>query len=476
MNAGAYTLTVSNQCNSASATVNINWIPMTAAAISPGFRDTICDGDTLTLTASGGSSYTWSTGETTPAIRVFQAGSYTVQVTGACNASSAIARVYTIPKQMDALLPVQTAFCQGDSVQLTAAFSGNNYLWSTGQTSSSVYVHQSGNYILTITYACGTVSDSITEQVNPLPQAHITTNDPLSFCAGDSALLLANGLGSFTWNTGSHSDSLIAYTTGSFILTSVNGCGIARDTATVTQINAPVAVFLNTTGYICSGHPLTLVAAGGTTYLWPDGSTDSTFNTDSAGTYLIEVSNQCGSDTASISLKESDLKAYFVADTTEGQYPLTVTFTDSSTHAATWSWQFSNGHRAFTANSIQEFLDEGIYVVTLTAGDGLGCYDTWSDTILVHNDLRLFVPNAFSPNADSKNDVFDISGNEIADYTIALYNRWGTQVYAWKKGEPGWDGQYKGVKAPEGLYVYRAEVLFSNGEERKLNWVVTLIK
>lgn len=68
--------------------------------------------------------------------------------------------------------------------------------------------------------------------------------------------------------------------------------------------------------------------------------------------------------------------------------------------------------------------------------------------------VRLYAPDAFSPNGDGNNDAFRVKGTYIRDLTLKIYNRWGERVYAGTGEEAGWEGTYDGKEAPLGPYTY----------------------
>ncbi len=70
---------------------------------------------------------------------------------------------------------------------------------------------------------------------------------------------------------------------------------------------------------------------------------------------------------------------------------------------------------------------------------------------------KFFVPNAFSPNEDGKNDVFVPgfgSDCTLASYDLRVFNRWGTLVFESLTPETGWDGEFRNQPAPQGVYLY----------------------
>ncbi len=77
--------------------------------------------------------------------------------------------------------------------------------------------------------------------------------------------------------------------------------------------------------------------------------------------------------------------------------------------------------------------------------------------ILVQNCTELWVPNAFTPNGDGKNDVFYVCGMEILDFHLFIYNRWGELVFESRQIEKGWNGLFKGKECPSGVYTWILE-------------------
>ena len=70
--------------------------------------------------------------------------------------------------------------------------------------------------------------------------------------------------------------------------------------------------------------------------------------------------------------------------------------------------------------------------------------------------FAIYVPNTFIPDGDGKNDVFNASTSfEILDWEMEIYNRWGEKVFTTDTLNEGWDGLYRGMKSPDGVYAYK---------------------
>lgn len=124
------------------------------------------------------------------------------------------------------------------------------------------------------------------------------------------------------------------------------------------------------------------------------------------------------------------------------------------------------------------FLNEGTYKVELKSS--LGC----DSTILLNLEhYSLFAPNAFSPNNDGINDHYSIGGGEelVSISNFRVFNRWGHLMYEGNSLVPndfnvGWDGWTKGRAAPEGVYVYLANLIYEDGIERVATGTFTLFR
>jgi gliding motility-associated-like protein len=86
-----------------------------------------------------------------------------------------------------------------------------------------------------------------------------------------------------------------------------------------------------------------------------------------------------------------------------------------------------------------------------------GCSDTTMHTVFIDTDYTFYVPNSFSPNGDVHNPVFKCVAYGIYDFTMVIYDRWGTKLFESNDPEEGWDGNYKGKSCKEDIYVYRID-------------------
>ena len=114
------------------------------------------------------------------------------------------------------------------------------------------------------------------------------------------------------------------------------------------------------------------------------------------------------------------------------------------------------------------------YTVLVT--DSLGCIGSTDFTLFVGEPLDLYVPNAFTPNGDGQNDVFEVYGVGISQVDLMVYNRWGQEVFQASSNSPQWDGMYKGKMQPPGTYSYLVEVRFLGDHVVKQKGSIALIR
>ncbi|MGN7989197.1 putative Ig domain-containing protein [Pedobacter sp. 22226] len=89
---------------------------------------------------------------------------------------------------------------------------------------------------------------------------------------------------------------------------------------------------------------------------------------------------------------------------------------------------------------------------------------------------QIYIPNAFTPNNDGKNDIFLIYGNTIASAKMSVYTQWGQLIFQSDNVANGWDGTFKGVNQPIGVYVYMVGVTFTDGTTTLRKGTITLIR
>jgi gliding motility-associated-like protein len=272
-NAGLYFVTITNAagCTAVSNSINVNVNGLSSAVITASGPLTFCQGDNVTLTATPGTNYLWSTGETTQSIVVTSTMAVHVDVTNAtgCVTSSAITYVTVIPS-VQAVITANgpTTLCLGSSVTLSGpTANGVSYTWDNGVTTAStqsITVNTAGVYSLTVSTGNGCSSTATqTVLVNPNPNVTITANGPTLFCQGGSVTLTASGATSYVWSDGSITPSITTSIPGNYFVvgTNNNGCESTSATTTVTVSTIPTVSAITGANNVCESSSVQLTSA-----------------------------------------------------------------------------------------------------------------------------------------------------------------------------------------------------------------------
>jgi|GEM_PF-5972314 gliding motility-associated-like protein len=165
-----------------------------------------------------------------------------------------------------------------------------------------------------------------------------------------------------------------------------------------------------------------------------------------------------------------------------------VRFVNLSEGADEYIWKFGDGNESFEFEPIHAYPDSGIYDITLIAiNTETGCTDSISLSSQVQVILggKSDVPNAFTPSragpgtASSnplQNDFFLPRVEGVSQFNMKIYNRWGELLFESDDKSIGWDGYYNGVLMPQGVYVYRLELVYENGRRETKIGDITLIR
>jgi gliding motility-associated-like protein len=121
----------------------------------------------------------------------------------------------------------------------------------------------------------------------------------------------------------------------------------------------------------------------------------------------------------------------------------------------------------------------GVYSYRIRAVEGTGSYneESFSNEIVLQQQPMAWIPNAFSPNNDGKNDLWGVETAYVDDIALELYNRWGKQVWQTSDKTARWDGKFQNTEAPQGIYFYRLTFKgYTNDQRQEKTGIVTLIR
>ncbi len=379
----------------------------------------------------------------------------------------------------DTFLTTQTiSICAGDSVAIFGQFET-----------------EAGAYFSFLSTANGCDSTlRVDLEVNNIAISTIVTSDA---CAGADAgageVLISNGLAPFTiaWSSGTLTPQITDLAAGEYTVTvtDANGCS-ATDSLVISAVNPPVLT-LSTTDESCPG------ASDGSLLVSGDlsGQTLSIPGVDAngpdftglpPGDYVLEATDSLGCDQSipfTINPAATALLSLPASFELNFGDSLTIIPTTTATDLSDLIW--STGSTILCTGCPQLTLQPTSDLeVIATLPDLEGCPVTDTTHIRVSRENLVYIPTAFSPNADGVNDAFRIYPNGAVTEILrfAVFDRWGGQVFLRENVAPGdalaeWDGTLPTGRDPSiGVYVYLVEVRLFNGEVIKLAREVMVLR
>jgi gliding motility-associated-like protein len=339
----------------------------------------------------------------------------------------------------------------------TVTVTGNtgpySYYWNpSGMSTAQVSGLPGGTYTVTVKdAACIPNTATVSVFIGSAGQSLASITGPDTVCKGAAIALIANGGTSFTWSNGDTTKKIVVYpeTSSSFSVVVSAGPG-CEDTAVaeVAVIDWPLAsVSGNDT--VCSKNETLLTASGGEYYYWSTGEITPEIIVEPLVTssYWVAVSNGYCTDTAmhTVVVKESPPAAAELI--WYGDFVANL----SAQGGTYYNWYPSEGLSCTDCPEPVATLDRTTtYCVSVV--DETGCADTACVTIVISS---VFVPNAFTPDEDRRNDHFKPVVTDVHNYHFAIFNKWGEMLFETSDKETGWDGYYKGRPCQLDVYVYK---------------------
>ncbi len=477
-------------CGSDTAFVIITVLPEPEIDAGPDL--TICEGDIAIVSGAGGIVYLWDGGvidglpflpETTTTYTV--SGMDLEGCFGTDELTITVNPTPTVNAGPDQVL------CEGETVVLTAS-GADIFDWSDGVIDGASFIPEDGvtTYTVTGTSAAGcTALDEVIVTVNALPE--IIAADDIVICDGTAIVLAAIGADDLTWDAGVVDGvSFIPTETSTYTVTGIdeNGC-TGEDEITVTVAVVPDISF--TADNLIGCYPMDVTFTNTT----PDVTTECkwtigndiffgclmpsyTFNSAGCHDVNLEVTTAEGCQTSRtyfdyICLDEYPIAAFYPSPSELNSNDPYTLMVNNSIGAETFGWDFGDGSSiSHEENPDHTYpVDEGgVYTVTLTAESQNGCIDKTSYTVNVTEEILYYIPNTFTPDGDSFNEVFTPifgSGLDIYDYHLVIFNRWGETVFESYNVLEGWDGTYgDGGIVDDGIYIWKIEFGDVNSDRR----------
>lgn len=485
--AGTYTVVLSVSDSTGcilpdTANITINVFDPASAVTTPDTN--ICQGTSVQLNATGGTSYKWSPAATlsndtipnpiaTPTVPT----TYMVIVTNPCGADTSFVNVgfHTVSTTTSS----DTTICNGDTAQLFAT-GGGTYSWSPftniinpSTANPRVFPTSNTQYIVSIVTPEGCpAKDTVDITVIDIPVPVLSPDD--SICFGDNITLTASGADSYLWypskdlNNGTSSNVLAKpLVTTTFYVDFSNQCATLTDSVTITVV-IPQA-YSSPDDTVCFNKDIVLWASGGVTYNWYPSAyvTSPTNDTTQANPpvpteFMVVVTDAVGcTDTAYTNISFSPIPFVDAGPNQIINFG-EVANLNATSSAGTFYW---NPHTSLSSTTSKtptaQPSNTTKYIANLL--DAYGCLV--SDTVVISLDGSIYVPNSFTPDGNGINDVFRIYAEDLTEFEIMIFNRWGEMLFQSNSVDAEWDGKYKGKLSQVDTYIWK--IIYSDVNTNK---------
>ncbi len=501
-----------NGCPSTQTAVTIN--VGSPPTVNAGPDVTVCSGGTVAIGSAPIATYTyqWNTqsvlNDSTLADPNFSylntgaaAQTFTLTVTASdngCKASDDVNVTVDAPQATTIIANDPTTFCDGGSANL--ASNDPNIItwnWSTTETTQSITVSASGTYSLNGFDANHCYYESNTITITEVPNPIVALSGPGivdETCSNykDGAITVQASSGTpayqYIWNTTppqtGNTISNLSPGTYDVLVTDLNNCTV-NGSYTVNTGDVFFVVVDSVWHASCFGFSDGAIFAsvnGGIapySYLWSNGSTKQDLTKIKAGNYSVTATDGkgckndmpvvIGEPAEIVTTTSSNLSINFTEET-----DIDVTVTPGAAYTYLWSPAASlscsdcEDPHAFPVRTTS-------YTLIVTDPTTL-CKDTSIIKLLVDPAKKVYIPNAFTPNNDTKNDVWKVFAYGVKYFQATVFNRWGEKVFESADIQGGWDGTFKGAPVQPGIYTYLVNVTYLDGEVVKNQGSLTVIK
>lgn len=434
------TVTDGNGCTATSSPVEvIELASLSAPVISATGPLSFCPGGSVTLQTSGAASYLWSTGETTPVISTNQSGFYHVTITdvnGCVSPQSVIVETTLNPNPATPTIAAVGNYplCVGENLSLSSSAS-SQYLWSNGLVSQTITIDEAEILTVTVTDANGcTSSPSLPFEASffPLPASpQISANGPSSFCDGETVTLSAIANGAINWNNGLAGEEIQVNLSGQYTATVIDANGCESLSSSPIQVNvvptpANASISLSGPSDICEGDSVLLTSSLAPAYSWSNGSTDQSIWVKESGEYTVSISGTTCPPNIDNASQIVQVRPIPVPEISASSYrdcvPAKIAFSMNTQGIGPFSylWRFGDGNISDSSFPTNDFEDTGLFDVTLTLTDVIGCQGEVSEKEFIEILPREFARYSINPKVTtfSSPEIILTSHNDNVDSLI----------------------------------------------------------
>lgn len=403
---------------------------------------TFCQGDnTILRTSTDITRYNWSDGQQNKAVTVGNSGSYFLTVTDEFGCTSAQSNTINVTANPVPVKPViatngPTTFCADRNITLTAP-QNVAYQWTSGQTTQSITLTESGNFAVRTRNQFGCASeqsDIITIKVNPLPASPtISAGGATTFCDGNRVTLTATSPLNVIWSSGQNDKAIVVTSSGNYAAQARDqvGCLSPYSTVIAVKVNplpATPTILASPDRIICEEDKATLRVDGPYTVFWNTGDSTQRISTGTAGTYSAKVRDMNGCISAQAGSTTVELRPLPAPPTVAiiGTYTLEAV---SSSNGNLFRWYRGTDSLA-VQSSIIKANQSGLYTArsSIIYSPTLTCFSHPSTPISFTIDLSNKGLSIY-PNPNPNKVVILETQDNLVNATVTLFTQNGQQVF-----------------------------------------------
>lgn len=345
--------------------------------------------------------------------------------------------------------------------------------WSTGAETQTIIVTESGTYSVAVNDAGNVKRDEITVVFHALPIVDL--GEDLNIYSDESVTLNPGDAGDgaeYDWSTGEDTQTINVSEENIYSVEVTNKykCSNTDEVSVIVNEGHKFTVDLGGEIEICEGDSAylepTLDRDIDATYKWiPGESSEKAIYVNKKGKYCVVVSDTYGnkeSDCVDVLINPSPIVD--LGDDVSLEAGESVEL-DAGNDGISYVWSTKETTSTIVVKST------GKYFVHVT--DFKDCVGR--DTVNIYSKGRRFLPSAFSPNGNLKNEVLYVRGKNIKTMTFIIYNRGGQKIFQSNRLDVGWDGKYKGELQRMDTYIYFLRVTMDDNTTETQRGEVTLI-
>ena len=370
--------------------------------------------------------------------------------------------------------------CLGDSTSFTFTGSVDSVLWYLGDSTlstlfSPTHVFQdTGTYTITLLTYLGAATDTLLYTVTIVGPV-LSLNTDTVMCDGEILTLdVTQTDATYLWQDGSTNPTFTVTSDGTYSVDlTLEGCSAQASISVIynvlptATISGDFSVCEDQWSYfpiVCTGVPDFSVS-------WTNG----TLNGTATGRYLIKIPaiitgvytlvnivDEAGcvgnvSGSANLVAHPKPIADFVLTPAVTFIDNTDITFTNLSSGHISSVWDFDDGSSLLNDNSlsiVHHYDNPGDYIIKLEVTSNFGCVASAINSLEIIP-FEYFVPDAFTPNSDALNDVFNINTTKVKSFEMEIFDRWGESVYITKNVWKPWDGTFNGTALEQGVYAYK---------------------